>query len=72
MLIAMMSNTYTRIEERSNIEWKYGRARTIYNMAESDSTPSPVNLFTTVTRVLRYGTVWYLYFTMGTVKTLKR
>lgn len=53
MLIAMMSNTYTRIEERSNIEWKFGRARTIWNMAESDSVPCPVNLFTTVIRVIK-------------------
>ena len=53
MLIAMMSNTYTSIDERCNIEWKFGRARTIWNMAESDSVPCPVNLFTTVIRVFK-------------------
>lgn len=32
LLIAMMSNTYQRIEEQSDIEWKFGRAKLIRNM----------------------------------------
>ena len=27
LLIAMMSNTYQRIDQRSDIEWKYGMLR---------------------------------------------
>lgn len=32
LLIAMMSNTYQRIDLRSDIEWKFGRAKLIRNM----------------------------------------
>lgn len=32
LLIAMMSNTYQRIEAQSDIEWKFGRAKLIRNM----------------------------------------
>ena len=46
LLIAMMSNTYTRLEERSETEWKYGRARVIRNMSRSQSVPIPVNMVT--------------------------
>ena len=48
LLIAMMSNTYTRLEERSDIEWKFGRAKLIRNMTKSRSTPVPLNILTTV------------------------
>lgn len=45
LLIAMMSNTYQRIEAQSDIEWKFGRAKLIRNMNRTLSTPSPINLF---------------------------
>lgn len=45
LLIAMMSNTYQRIEEQSDIQWKFGRAKLIQNMNRTMSTPSPLNLF---------------------------
>src|ERR1041384_163681 len=45
LLIAMMSNTYQRIEARSDIEWKFGRAKLIRNMNRTLPTPSPINLF---------------------------
>lgn len=44
LLIAMMSNTYQRIEAQSDIEWKFGRAKLIRNMNRTLSTPSPINL----------------------------
>ena len=44
LLIAMMSNTYQRIENQSDIEWKFGRAKLIRNMNRTLSTPSPINL----------------------------
>jgi hypothetical protein len=44
LLIAMMSNTYQRIDQRSDIEWKYGRAKLIRNMNRMLSTPPPINL----------------------------
>lgn len=45
LLIAMMSNTYQRIEDQSDIEWKFGRAKLIRNMNRTLPTPSPINLF---------------------------
>ena len=44
LLIAMMSNTYQRIESQSDIEWKFGRAKLIRNMNRTLSTPAPINL----------------------------
>ena len=32
LLIAMMSDTYQRIQQQSDIEWKYGKAKLIRNM----------------------------------------
>ena len=46
LLIAMMSDTYQRIQEQSDIEWKFGRAMLIRKMNKSSTTPSPINLFT--------------------------
>ena len=44
LLIAMMSNTYQRIESQSDTEWKFGRAKLIQNMNRTLSTPPPINL----------------------------
>ena len=46
LLIAMMGNTYTIIDERSETEWKFGRARIIWNMTKTTSVPIPVNIIT--------------------------
>ena len=46
LLIAMMSDTYQRIQAQSDIEWKFGRAKLIRNMKRSTATPSPLNVFT--------------------------
>ena len=53
LLIAMMSNTYTRLEERSDIEWKFGRAKMIRNMTKTVSTPIPLNIITTLISIFR-------------------
>ncbi|XP_065062546.1 serine/threonine-protein phosphatase 6 regulatory ankyrin repeat subunit A-like isoform X2 [Rhopilema esculentum] len=53
LLIAMMSNTYTRLEERSDIEWKFGRAKMIRNMTKTVSTPVPLNIITTLVSIFR-------------------
>eukprot|EP00794_Sanderia_malayensis_P004801 gene4801-5428_t len=53
LLIAMMSNTYTRIEERSDIEWKFGRAKMIRNMTKTVSTPAPLNIITTLMMIFK-------------------
>lgn len=47
LLIAMMSNTYTIIDERSEVEWKFGRASLIWNMTKTSSVPMPVNIVAT-------------------------
>nr|CAD7413002.1 unnamed protein product [Timema poppensis] len=46
LLIAMMSDTYQRIQAQSDIEWKYGLAKLIRNMHRTTTTPSPLNLIT--------------------------
>ncbi|GAB6027875.1 hypothetical protein CHUAL_002089 [Chamberlinius hualienensis] len=46
LLIAMMSDTYQRIQAQSDLEWKFGRAKLIHNMSKTSSTPSPINLLT--------------------------
>jgi hypothetical protein len=35
LLIAMMSDTYQRIQQQSDIEWKYGLAKLIRNMQQT-------------------------------------
>lgn len=47
LLIAMMSDTYQRIQAQSDIEWKFGLAKLIRNMHRTTTTPSPLNLITT-------------------------
>ncbi|XP_023333094.1 serine/threonine-protein phosphatase 6 regulatory ankyrin repeat subunit C [Eurytemora carolleeae] len=47
LLIAMMSDTYQRIQQQSDIEWKFGLAKLIRSMARTDFSPSPINLVTT-------------------------
>ncbi|KAG1692597.1 Short transient receptor potential channel 2 [Nymphon striatum] len=48
LLIAMMSDTYQRIQAESDTEWKFGRAKLIRNMNKTSPTPSPMNLITVV------------------------
>ncbi|KAK0076498.1 hypothetical protein PV325_005267 [Microctonus aethiopoides] len=52
LLIAMMSDTYQRIQAQSDIEWKYGLSKLIRNMHRTTTAPSPLNLMTT----------WIVYF----------
>ncbi|XP_076239069.1 no mechanoreceptor potential C isoform X1 [Calliopsis andreniformis] len=47
LLIAMMSDTYQRIQAQSDIEWKYGLSKLVRNMHRTSTAPSPLNLFTT-------------------------
>ena len=53
LLIAMMSDTYQRIQMQSDIEWKFGRAKLIRNMKRSTTTPSPLNLVTKLFSYIR-------------------
>ena len=46
LLIAMMSDTYQRIQAKADIEWKFGRAKLFRNMNKTSATPSPLNVFT--------------------------
>lgn len=46
LLIAMMSDTYQRIQAQSDTEWKFGRAKLIRNMKKASAAPSPVNCVT--------------------------
>jgi len=53
LLIAMMGNTYAVLDERSVIEWKFGRARVIWFMTKSTSVPIPINMLTTFIRIVK-------------------
>ncbi|XP_052256426.1 ankyrin-3-like [Dreissena polymorpha] len=53
LLIAMMSDTYQRIQQQSDIEWKFGRAKLIRNMNKTSATPAPLNLFTKLFTYIR-------------------
>ena len=46
LLIAMLSDTYQRIQARSDLEWKYGRAKLVMNMDTAAITPPPLNTLT--------------------------
>lgn len=46
LLIAMMSDTYQRIQQQSDMEWKFGRAKLITSMSKTNMAPAPINLFT--------------------------
>ena len=62
LLIAMMSDTYQRIQAASDTEWKFGRAKLFRNMNKTASTPSPLNLFTKlyvyITILCKYKGTW--------------
>ena len=49
LLIAMMSDTYQRIQQDSDTEWKFGLAKLIRNMHRTNASPAPINLITTWT-----------------------
>lgn len=53
LLIAMMSDTYQRLQEQSDVEWKFGRARLIRNMERETSNPTPINLFSKLVRICK-------------------
>lgn len=56
MLIAMMSNSYQIISERSDTEWKFARSHLWISYFDDGATlPPPFNLFPTV-KMLRFGT----------------
>ncbi|XP_028406292.1 serine/threonine-protein phosphatase 6 regulatory ankyrin repeat subunit B-like isoform X2 [Dendronephthya gigantea] len=53
LLIAMMSDTYQRIQAQSDLEWKFGRAKLIRKLERSTRTPAPLNLLTTTVTYLK-------------------
>lgn len=53
LLIAMMSDTYQRLQVASDVEWKFGRARLIRNMERETSNPTPINLFSKLVHVIK-------------------
>ncbi|KAF1769981.1 hypothetical protein GCK72_001798 [Caenorhabditis remanei] len=53
LLIAMMSDTYQRIQAQSDKEWKFGRAILIRQMNKRSATPSPINMLTKFLIVVR-------------------
>lgn len=53
LLIAMMSDTYQRLQEQSDVEWKFGRAKLIRNMERETSNPTPINVFSKLIHVFK-------------------
>ncbi|KAF7990241.1 hypothetical protein HCN44_000046 [Aphidius gifuensis] len=47
LLIAMMSDTYQRIQQQSDLEWKSTYSKLIRNMHRTTTAPAPLNLLTT-------------------------
>uniref|UniRef100_A0A336KVJ5 CSON012204 protein n=1 Tax=Culicoides sonorensis TaxID=179676 RepID=A0A336KVJ5_CULSO len=47
LLIAMMSDTYQRIQAQSDTEWKFGLSKLIRNMFRTTTEAPPMNLITT-------------------------
>ena len=62
LLIAMMSDTYQRIQQQSDIEWKFGLAKLIRNMQRTQVAPSPLNLVSTWI-VLTH--TWYVLYLLN-------
>ena len=62
LLIAMMSDTYQRIQQDSDTEWKFGLAKLIRNMHRTDASPAPINLLTT----------WTVYIYQTCKKSLRK
>ncbi|XP_070551369.1 short transient receptor potential channel 4-like [Ptychodera flava] len=61
-LIAMMSNTYSRIEENRDTEWKYSRAKLWLSYLDSGGTiPPPFNIIPSV-KSIYYALNWLKYF----------
>ncbi|XP_051526903.1 transient receptor potential cation channel, subfamily N, member 1 [Myxocyprinus asiaticus] len=54
LLIAMMSDTYQRIQAQSDTEWKFGRAILIRDMSRKSGIPSPLNLFTNLFYYIKF------------------
>ncbi|KAL1438231.1 hypothetical protein MTO96_048312 [Rhipicephalus appendiculatus] len=52
LLIAMMSDTYQRIQAQSDTEWKFGRAKLIRNMKRASPAPAPLNCLTFVPELI--------------------
>ncbi|OAF64131.1 hypothetical protein A3Q56_08140 [Intoshia linei] len=46
LLIALLSDTYQRIQAQSDVEWKFGRAKLFMNLTKTATTPAPFNLLT--------------------------
>lgn len=68
LLIAMMSDTYQRIQAQSDTEWKFGRAKLIRNMNKTSSTPSPINLlaklFIYIKVLIKHRGTCFLYYSL--------
>ncbi|KAI3387547.1 hypothetical protein SNEBB_006262 [Seison nebaliae] len=52
LLIAMMSDTYQRIQQQSDIEWKFGRAKLIRSMSKRSPSASPLNLISRLFKLI--------------------
>lgn len=70
LLIAMMSDTYSEIQEQSDTEWKFGRAKLFRNMNRTSAAPAPINLVTKLVtyikivvkhRGMRCGSVFHFF-----------
>ena len=44
LLIAILTETYKGIHQRSDFEWKFGRAKLISDMIKMPAAPAPINL----------------------------
>eukprot|EP01105_Mastigella_eilhardi_P002915 TRINITY_DN1376_c0_g1_i2.p1 TRINITY_DN1376_c0_g1~~TRINITY_DN1376_c0_g1_i2.p1 ORF type:complete len:818 (+),score=257.22 TRINITY_DN1376_c0_g1_i2:72-2456(+) len=62
LLIAMMSSTYSRVQESADVEWKYARATFITSYEQLTLMPAPINIVELVVYVVISGCtkLWHL------------
>jgi hypothetical protein len=66
MLIALINNSFQKIQDNSDIEWKYARAWIIRDILEAPLVPIPINVIHVVAKLVSR----FCYFSVGDVEML--
>ena len=53
LFIAMLSNSYTLVQESSDIEWKFSRACLIITYSKYTALPPPINIIGTLINIFK-------------------
>eukprot|EP00118_Oscarella_pearsei_P007422 m.36347 g.36347 ORF g.36347 m.36347 type:complete len:1116 (+) comp32242_c0_seq1:411-3758(+) len=55
MLIALISNSFQRVEDNADLEWKFSRAKIVRDMACNPTVPVPLNLLSLPCQIIFHG-----------------